>query len=65
MMISEIRKGRSTTTVVVTGFAADRPVSDDLVIGFAMHAARENPSSLFGWHIHHNGETATVSLNTD
>lgn len=65
MRIESIRRGYATTTVVVTGFAADRPVSDDLILGFAMNAARENPSSLFGWSVHHNGEVTTVQLHTD
>lgn len=66
MMIQSIQKGRATTIVRVERIAADRPVKNDLIIGYAMHAAGEDPSSLFGWAcIQHGDGTATVQLHTD
>lgn len=66
MMIQSIQRGRTTTVVTIANIAEDRPVSDHLVIGFAMHAAGENPSSLYGWAcIQHGNGTATVQLHTD
>lgn len=64
------RPGRSTA-VEIEGITRDRQVSDDVIAGFAMHAAGENPSSLFGWHVTRwtddEGLTvaATVTLHTD
>lgn len=71
MNIDRIEKSTATTRVHIDRFASDRPVSDDLIAGFAMAAARETPSSLFGWHVCRftgdNGETvsAVVALHTD
>jgi len=66
MMIQSIHRGYATTSVTIAGIAEDRPVHNNLLIGFAMHAAGEDPSSLFGWAcIQHDNGTATVRLNTD
>jgi hypothetical protein len=64
---NSITRGRATTTIIVEGFAADRPVSDDMIAGFAMRAANENPSSLFGWQVQHIASegAAVVFLHTD
>lgn len=69
MFIISVNKGRTIIDVHVGGIAADRPVSNDLIAGFAMHAAGENPSSLFGWTVKPYGEERThgavVTLNID
>lgn len=67
MMIQSIQKGRATTVVTIANIASDRPVSDQLLIGFAMASANENPSSLFGWACmqHPESKSATVQLHTD
>lgn len=69
-MRAELRhKSTSHKVVSVWDIQPDRPVSDDLILGFAMATAGENPSSLFGWEVKRfEGETnttATVVLNTD
>lgn len=60
-------RGRAYREVVIENIADDRPVSDDLLAGFAMASVGENPSSLFGWSVHRwpMTTTATVTLNTD
>jgi hypothetical protein len=68
-MRAELRhKGQTVKVIAVSGIAADRPVSDDLILGFAMATVGENPSSLFGWNVKRfEGETnstATVELYT-
>lgn len=67
MMIQSIQKGGSTTTVNVHRIADDRPVTDDLLAGFAMAKAGEDPSSLFGWTVRRypDERAAVVSLHTD
>jgi len=67
MNVQSINKNRTYTEVVIERIADDRPVSDELLIGFAMQAAGENPSSLFGWSIQFWGvePVCTVTLNTD
>lgn len=53
--------------VVVVRLAADRPVSDDLIAGWAMAQISESPSTLYGWSVSRteDGEHAYVRLNTD
>lgn len=65
MRVVQITGSVPSKRVRVEGFAPDRPVSDDLVAGFAMRAANETPSSLFGWHVTRDEEGATVVLHTD
>ena len=70
MNIESIRKEYASTQVDIVNIAVDRQVSDDLLIGFAMHAAGENPSRLFGWKVCRFTEgdvtvAARVSLHTD
>lgn len=68
MFIVSINKGRTITDVHVSGIASDRPVSNDVIAGFAMQGAGENPSSLFGWTVKTYGEPvsgAVVTLHTD
>lgn len=62
-----IRRGYATTTVTVENIADDRPVSDDLIAGYAMRGCLENPSSLFGWSVRRypDEKCAVVSLHTD
>lgn len=67
MNIENIHRGHSTKTVRIVNIADDRPVSDDLLKGFAMKAANEDPSSLFGTEVirDHEARSATVRLHTD
>ena len=67
MRIESITGSLPTKRVRVSGLTADRPVSDDLIVGFAMASARETPSGLYGWSVSRgeDGTTATVSLYTD
>lgn len=67
MMIQSIHKGGATTTVNVHHIADDRPVTDDLLAGFAMASAHEDPSSLFGWSVRRypDEKAAVVQLHTD
>lgn len=67
MKIQSIQKGRPTTVVIIVNIAEDRQVPGSLLIGYAMHAAGEDPSSLFGWSCvqHPGGRSATVQLHTD
>ena len=67
MRVTDQRRGYGHKTVTIEGIAPDRQVSDDLLIGFAMHAAGENPSRLFGWSVStYNDRTkAIVTLNTE
>lgn len=60
-------KARTVTIVKIDGIAADRPVSDDLIAGFAMASTGENPSSLYGWTVKRSdsGTEAFVHLHTD
>lgn len=55
----------ATKTVVIVHNFADRPVSDDLIAGWAMAKAGEEPSSLFGWVVKRNETGAVVLLYTD
>lgn len=67
MRIESITGSLPTKRVRVSGLTEDRPVSDDLIAGFAMAKAGETPGSLYGWRVSRgeDGTTATVSLHTD
>lgn len=67
MNIKSVRGTTPSKYVDIENIEPDRPVSDDLIIGFAMAGARENPSSLFGWSVYRSedGTWAIVTLNTD
>jgi hypothetical protein len=67
MRIDTVTGSIPTKRVRIDGIAADRPVSDDLLAGFAMKGAGEDPSSLYGWHVSRSedGKAALVSLYTD
>ena len=67
MKVQGTYRGRTYKEVTVT-LAEDRPVSDDLIIGWAMAQVGETPSSLFGWSISRPSQyplMAVVTLNTD
>lgn len=67
MRIQSVQKSSTYTEVVIEAVPDDRPVTDDMLVGFAMHAAGENPSSLFGWAVQFWGvdPVVTVQLFTD
>lgn len=72
MIIVSIHKFSQTTIVHVSGISEDRQVSDDVIAGFAMHAAKETPNRLFGWTVRTYGTDslgyvhgATVELHRD
>jgi hypothetical protein len=67
MKVQSTYRGRTYKEVTIEGIADDRPVSDDLLAGFAMASIGENPSSLFGWSVTRPSMTTTavVTLNTD
>ena len=67
MKVQSTYRGRTYKEVTVT-LAEDRPVSDDLIIGWAMAQVGETPSSLFGWSVNRPVQyplMAVVTLNTD
>jgi hypothetical protein len=63
----QTHRGFGHILVTIDNIAADRPVSDDMLAGFAMASVGENPSSLFGWAVSRSTEFpfAVVRLNTD
>lgn len=67
MIVESVYRGPSFTEVTVK-LAKDRPVSDDLVIGWAMAHLGETPSRLYGWRVRRAPDrplVAIVTLNTD
>lgn len=62
MEIFEIQKRQTYKRVTVVGLTHQ---PDKAIAKFAMRAAGENESSLFGWTIDRNGTAAHVFLNTD
>lgn len=67
MNVQSTYQGQTYREVTIENIADDRPVSDDLLAGFAMASIGENPSSLYGWSVTRwpMTTTATVTLNTD
>lgn len=59
--------GRTQKQVTISHDFKDRPVSDDLIVGWAMAKANEDPSSLFGWRVSRveDQNVAVVTLYTD
>jgi hypothetical protein len=61
-------RGRTYKEVTVEHNFDDRPVSDDLIVGWAMAKAGETPESLFGWSVNRPSQyphMAVVTLHTD
>lgn len=67
MEITNVQKNLTNVTVTVALPGADRPVSDDLLVGFVMAKVGETPDSLFGWRVSRSDEfpVAVVALHTD
>jgi hypothetical protein len=68
MQIQGTYKGRTYKEVTITHNFDDRPVSDDLLIGYAMRVVGETPESLFGWEVKRPAQyphMAVVTLRTD
>lgn len=71
MRVQATHRGRTYHEVVIEHNFDDRPVSDDLLVGWAMAQVNETPESLFGWTVirpEPYGGTpnmAVVTLNTD
>jgi hypothetical protein len=68
MQIQGTYNGRTYKEVTINHNFDDRPVSDDMLIGYAMHVAGETPESLFGWSVKRPAQyplMAVVTLNTD
>lgn len=66
MIVKQVYKGSTVKIVTVTDIAGE---SDVEIADFAIEAARETRSSLFGTHVKRYAnkvaDTATVSLYTD
>lgn len=67
MKATTVTRNLTNITVTVELPSESRPVSDDLIVGFAMASVNETPDSLFGWSVSRSDEFpfATVALNTD
>lgn len=68
MRIESVTGGIPSKFVRITHIdPVSRPVSDDFLAGFAVKAANETPSSLYGWSVSRSedGTSATVRLATD
>jgi hypothetical protein len=59
--------GRSERQVTIHHNFEDRPVSDDLIAGWAMAQVGEDPSRLFGWRVSRveSQSVAVVTMYTD
>lgn len=68
MKVQSTYRGQTYKEVTIEHNFDDRPVSDDLLVGWAMAQVGETPESLFGWHVTRPVEfahLAVVQLNTD
>lgn len=68
MKAQGIYKGGTYREVTIEHNFDDRPVSDDLLVGWAMREAGETPESLFGWKVDRPGQyphMAVVTLYID
>lgn len=68
MKVQSIYRGRTYKEVTIEHNFDDRPVSDDLLVGWAMAQVGETPESLFGWGVTRPADfahLAVVQLNTD
>lgn len=68
MKVQSTYRGRTYKEVTIEHDFDRSPVSDDLLVGFAMKAVGETPHSLFGWSVSRPGQyphMAVVTLNTD
>lgn len=72
MNVTSTRRTGSRKIVEIDGIPADRQVTDDLYVGFAMATVGETPSSLFGWHVcrwtdptGYRTTAVTVTLHTE
>lgn len=64
MRVVQVEKGRTMKRVVLTDTTGE---TDEQVLDAALDAARETPSSLFGWVIDRDKArgVAVVTLHTD
>ena len=68
MKVQSTYKGRTYKEVSIEHDFDDRPVSDDLLVGWAMAQVGETPESLFGWYVSRPvqySHLAVITLNTD
>ena len=68
MMIQGTYKGRTYVEVSIQHNFDDRPVSDDLLVGYAMNEVGETPESLYHWTVTRPADyphLAVVTLHTD
>ena len=68
MKVQSTYRGRTYKEVTIEHDFDDRPVSDDLIVGWAMAQVGETPGSLFGWSVSRPAQyphMAVVTLNTD
>lgn len=67
MKVQSTYQGGTYKEVTIEHDFEDRPVSDDLVVGFAMANVGETPERLFGWEVRRPVEfhhLAVVTLHT-
>lgn len=68
MNVQSTYNARTYREVRITHNFDDRPVSDDLLVGYAMHAINETPESVFGWDVSRpvqHPNLAVVTLHID
>ena len=68
MKVQSTYRGRTYKEVTIEFIDGEDQCSDEMLVGYAMKAVGESPSSLFGWSVSRPAQyslVAVVTLNTD